>query len=131
MALYPGNYAQQLRTELRLSGSVNLDNVSEHLGIAIFEEPLDADGFLIRKGKDARILIDSGIDYETRKRFTIAHEIGHFFMPHHQAEVFRCLGRDIQSYKSNKILESEANEFAAELLLPTTELERLLLHLPL
>jgi len=112
LALSPGNYARRLRTELHLSGPVNRDHVAEQLGIAIFEEPLDADGYLLRKGEDARILVDSGIGYETRKRFTIAHEIGHFFMPHHQAEVFRCLGRDIQSYKSNKKQESEANEFA-------------------
>lgn len=126
----PGDYARQLRAELHLSGPVNPDCVAEQLRIAIFEEPLDADGYLLRKGEDTRILVDSGIGYETRKRFTVAHEIGHFFMPHHQAEVFRCVGRDIQSYKSNKKQENEANEFAAELLLPTAELDSLLLHPP-
>jgi hypothetical protein len=107
-----------------------LDYVAECLRIALCEESLDADGFLIKNGASARILINNGIGYETRKRFTLAHEFGHFYMPHHEAEIFRCLGRDIQSYRSNKTLESEANEFAAELLLPTAELEKLLMHPP-
>ena len=130
MALSPGHYARRLRTELRLSGLVNLDYVAECLRIALYEESLDADGFLIKNGSSARILINNGIGYETRKRFTLAHEFGHFYMPHHEAEIFRCLSRDIQSYRSNKTLESEANEFAAELLLPTAELEKLLMHPP-
>jgi len=83
MAL-PLHYAQQLRLELGLSGPADMPDVAMKLGVGVFEEPLDADGYLVCKGEDVRILINEKVAYEGRKQFTIAHEIGHFYMPHHQ-----------------------------------------------
>lgn len=130
VALSPVYYARQLRHQLKLTGPVDLNLVADRLNIRIFDEALDAEGFLIQKGNEARIIINSSIGYETRKRFTIAHEIGHFYMPHHQESIFRCLARDIQSYCSDRKMENEANEFAAEFLLPAQELEKRLLQPP-
>lgn len=130
MALPPLYYAQQLRSELGLSGPADMLEVASKLGIGVFEEPLDADGYLLRKGEDTRILINKRLGYEGRKSFTIAHEIGHFYMPHHQAKMYRCLGRDIEAYTRNNQMENEANEFAAEFLLPSRELDSYLKHPP-
>lgn len=63
---------------------------------------------------------------ETRKRYTIAHEIGHYVHPLHRAnspEGFRCKSKDlsVESSASNDLhsrMEAQANEFAAELLMP-------------
>lgn len=63
---------------------------------------------------------------EIRKRYTIAHEIGHYVHPYHRAnsrEGFRCRAKDftIEKSKSNDLharMEAQANEFAAELLMP-------------
>lgn len=63
---------------------------------------------------------------ETRKRYTIAHEIGHYVNPNHRAsspEGFRCSRKDmaIHSAKAgdrHAKMEAEANQFAAELLMP-------------
>lgn len=130
MALPPLLYAQQLRSELGLSGPADMLEVASKLGIGVFEEPLDADGYLLRMEKDVRILINEHLAYEGRKQFTIAHEIGHFYMPHHRAQMYRCLGRDIEAYTRNNKAENEANEFAAEFLLPSRELDKYLKHPP-
>lgn len=50
-----------------------------------------------------------------RKLFTIAHELGHYFLHRHQKSQFTC--HIEQSYRLSR-LEQEANRFAAELLMP-------------
>lgn len=64
---------------------------------------------------------------ETRKRYTIAHEIGHYVHPFHRAnsaEGFYCKATDlaVESARPNDRharMEQQANEFAAELLMPS------------
>jgi hypothetical protein len=67
-----------------------------------------------------------------RERFTIAHELGHFLL--HSGEsisssnFFVCRTKDIHSASSNQKKrgkESEANRFAAELLMPEQLVEQL------
>jgi hypothetical protein len=63
---------------------------------------------------------------EPKKRFTIAHEIGHYVNPTHRAsspDGFRCSLSDMMVSKANpndrhQKMEFEANRFAAELLMP-------------
>ena len=65
------------------------------------------------------ILLASGQD-PNQKRFTLAHEIGHFTNRLHHpfsGTSFNCDGADI-SYKAVEVMEMEANRFASELLLP-------------
>lgn len=59
----------------------------------------------------------NGSDPEVRQRFTIAHELGHYFSGHNDAY------RDI--YTSNGYNQDEilANNFAAELLMPKDKIE--------
>lgn len=52
-----------------------------------------------------------------RQRFTVAHEIGHFMMGH-------TIGNSIFDLDSKKPEEIEANQFAAELLMPLTFLNK-------
>lgn len=130
MALPPSRYAQELRFELKLTGPADMREVATRLGISLFEESIDADGLLLQKEGKARIIISNRIGYEGRKQFTIAHEVGHFYVPHHQSEMFRCTASDIQAYRESKKVENEANEFAAEFLLPAFELDKYLMHPP-
>jgi Zn-dependent peptidase ImmA (M78 family) len=58
----------------------------------------------------------------SRRRFTIAHEIGHFLIPWHDASV-QCATADmgvLKSQDTRKSKEAEANRFAAGLLTPIT-----------
>jgi Zn-dependent peptidase ImmA (M78 family) len=58
----------------------------------------------------------------TRQRFTIAHEFGHFLLPHHKEMKYQCTSKDL--IQSGEVVtpeaerEWEANKFAAELMLP-------------
>lgn len=57
----------------------------------------------------------------TRRRFTIAHEIGHFLIPWHDASA-QCAVADMGVLKTKdatRSKEAEANRFAAALLTPT------------
>ncbi len=60
-----------------------------------------------------------------RRRFTIAHELGHFLNPWHAppAGGFKCsaedmLALDATAMKNRQTMEAEANQFAAEVLMP-------------
>jgi Zn-dependent peptidase ImmA (M78 family) len=58
----------------------------------------------------------------TRQRFTIAHEFGHFLLPHHTKMEYRCRSQDLSQGEKGSTPEAEreweANRFAAELMLP-------------
>jgi IrrE N-terminal-like domain len=54
----------------------------------------------------------------TRRRFTIAHEIGHHFL-HSDGATVLCRAADVdQSEEGARLKERQANRFAAELLMP-------------
>jgi len=93
------------------------------LGLRIREVPAKGfDGALIRSkaGQKGIVAVKASIREASRKRFTIAHEIGHFIIPHHRNLGNVCEERKIESFDRNlNRPEIEANEFAAELLLPS------------
>lgn len=82
--------------------------------------PLDADGVTIGIGgeKKPQVLINSDSP-ETRKKFTLAHELGHIIIPWHTGTIVSHLGK-IEASEEYRRMESEANQFAAELLLPSS-----------
>lgn len=66
------------------------------------------------------LMINSNIDNNGRKNFTIAHELGHYFLSHQlQQNSFYCLNNEIaeEEFLLNPI-EREANYFASCLLMP-------------
>lgn len=75
------------------------------------------EGCTVRHGKKAAILLNSGVAYRRRRKFTLSHELGHYRIASHQGQ-FRCLSGDIES-PLGKRQEQEANEFASELILPS------------
>lgn len=78
----------------------------------------DIFGFIEKDGDTVAIYVNAQ-NSPTRRRFTIAHELGHFFLHHEGNEELEYL--DLRSTKSTKE-EVEANKFAAELLIPEAEL---------
>jgi len=77
-------------------------------------------GILLIRGDIKRILINAR-DNERRKIFTTAHELGHYYLHYDKTkeqEVFISFRGD------SNARETEANKFAAELLLPTKEVEK-------
>jgi len=108
---------------------LDLMALCHELGLRIREVPAKGfDGALIRSkaGQKGIVAVKASIREASRKRFTIAHEIGHFIIPHHRNLENICEERKIESFDRNlNRPEMEANEFAAELLLPSGALRKL------
>jgi Zn-dependent peptidase ImmA (M78 family) len=93
---------------------------------AVHEEVADDKfaGYLLRDSPSGVAIIGvNAFHSETRRRFTIAHEIGHLLLhaplegePVHFDEIF--MRRDALSAQGTEPREKEANLFAAELLMP-------------
>ncbi len=75
-----------------------------------------AEGRLLRKNGNGVIHIRRGIKPEGRRRFTIAHELGHWEL-HAAYSQLICSVEDMRDYGRSP-LEVEANCFASELLMP-------------
>lgn len=106
----------------------DLTALCRDLGLRIREVPANGfDGALIRSkaGQKGIVAVKASIFEKSRKRFTIAHEIGHFIIPHHRNLGNICEERKIENFDSRlNRAEIEANEFAAELLLPSAVLRK-------
>lgn len=83
-------------------------------------------GFAFQKDSTRFIGISSG-DGRLRRRFTLAHELGHIFL-HKSDPLLYDVGlmmlRDDHSSDGTDIKEIEANRFAAELLMPEDEVRK-------
>lgn len=85
-------------------------------------------GFSITKDKHHTIVISKEMhtESERRTRFTVAHELGHYFLhfTHDESqEINTKLRSQTKEYStSEKVEEIEANQFAAELLMPEAKI---------
>jgi len=82
-------------------------NIASYAG---FDEDTDA---LLHTDSEGSTLLFDPSNSENRKRFTIAHEIGHFMLDHTQHGWCKK-----QEGSSRDPKESQADEFAGELLMP-------------
>jgi Zn-dependent peptidase ImmA (M78 family) len=114
--------ASLLLEHLGITGKPDLHEICKNLGLRIKEVPLTgAHGALVRSKNASKgiISVKASLPEATQKRFTIAHEIGHFIIPYHKNLGSVCDTRTLGRFgKTLPRPELEANEFAAELLLP-------------
>src|SRR5258706_7452542 len=121
-----GAYARALARELPLEHG-DLRAIASRLGLQVRE--VDADGFdgaLIRAREIplGTIAVRQSIREAGRKNFTLAHEIAHFLLPDHDQTELVCTKSDIGNWGDwSRELEREADEFAAELLLPASAVQ--------
>lgn len=109
---------------------VPVEEIAVAQGLPVIESPFasDVSGALIRTDGLAGIAVN-GTQHPNRKRFTIAHELGHYLLEHegegdHLDWKFTVLRRDGNSSEANDTQEMEANFFAASLLMPRDCLRR-------
>jgi hypothetical protein len=116
--------ARSLLKRLGVNGIPNVLEVAQSLRIKVKEVNLEGcDGVLIRpKGVPRGIIaVRQDIRSTGRKRFTVAHEIGHFVLPRHDEDGAICKSKDIEGWdKNTNERERQADDFAAELLIPAT-----------
>jgi len=116
------------------SAPVNVDGLAEDLGLAVRKTWLDDDisGEIVRAQDRYEVNLNAR-DAETRQRFTLAHEIGHFL--YHRDLIGDGLDDDRAYRSTNKgryfntrigpTHETEANKFAANLLMPWPLIEEM------
>lgn len=116
------------------TGRVDVFEIAKQLDIDVreMELPSDVSGLIKRKGKDGQpvMAINDGHGKE-RKRFTAAHEIGHFLLhvldPLH-VDAAQLYFRGPKTSEVPDVREIQANAFAAELLMPAVSLLEDLKH---
>src|SRR5580765_7291180 len=119
MSATPEHFARALAEHLELTRPFRFVDIVNELGLQIRTVPATGfDGALLRLAGIQRgiIAIKKSLS-QTSKRFTVAHEIGHYVLPGHEAESSVCSDRQIGLVRvEGGHLEKEANAFAGELL---------------
>ncbi|MCR5347705.1 MAG: ImmA/IrrE family metallo-endopeptidase [Fretibacterium sp.] len=120
--LHPRIEARKLLRELRIFDlPVNMTDLCSSLGIDIFFDTLEGlDGYFIYNSANGKYVIvvrdSAGLG---RQRFSIAHELGHIRL-NHGLVGFSVTGQVARDAR----LETCANMFASELLMPKLLLQR-------
>jgi Zn-dependent peptidase ImmA (M78 family) len=109
---------------------VPVKRIATDEGLMLLESPFPSDvsGALVRSGRVVAIAVNLS-QHANRQRFTIAHELAHFFLKHSEGEdhldrKFTVLRRDENSSTATDENEIQANYFAACLLMPEEFLRR-------
>lgn len=125
--LKPEFFAAELLTLGEWKRPLFLENVARALDLEVRDRETKAyEGLLLRRCHrlGGIISIRRGIREPGRRRFTIAHEIGHYTLNHQRTHV--CTYSDINGWTESDVTEEvAANRFATELLLPKDEISRL------
>lgn len=111
------------------NGHVSVEKLLEKVGIKIKKEAFEdqrVSGFIqMKTNAGSPIIVINDNNTSVRQRFTIAHELGHYFL--HSAQSVHVddidtadmvLYRDEVASQATHLREIEANQFAAELLMP-------------
>jgi Zn-dependent peptidase ImmA (M78 family) len=127
----PSLQGQELLTKLKIQTiPVPVTKVAKSLGAIVQASPLDDElsGLIFIKN-DTPIIGVNSQHHINRQRFTIAHEIGHLILHRHFISnnihvdrIFPALMRDSRSATGTDLIEREANQFAAGLLMPEGKL---------
>ncbi len=71
---------------------------------------------------DEKAIVVNTRDVSARQNFTIAHELGHYLLEHHESSEYSVLWRNTNAQEKTP-MEQEANCFAANLLVPLVFLD--------
>ena len=121
MVAHPILTAQKVYSDLFIQNPKDLDIEGiVNLNGSFYQEKsmADADGRIIFKGNNTIITINADISYAPKKRFVMAHELGHLLLHKNIVPVFNCNEASFLQWYEQSSFETQANEFAAELLMP-------------
>jgi hypothetical protein len=113
--------AQEIVKSLFLEKPADIDitAIAVERGAFAKEESLKgADGRLTVLGNRGMITVRADIPESEKKRFVIAHELGHFELHREKFATLSCSDVDFYQWSQSKPLEVEANHFASEILMP-------------
>lgn len=112
-----------------MSAPIKINKLIKKIGVSLTEVNLGdgISGVLVVENGKARIGYNG--DCKTRNRFTIAHELGHYFLhTNNENELFvdnvKVMYRKQAASRIEKMQEIQANSFAAALLMPQMLLKK-------
>lgn len=116
------NFARRMHSRYGLDFPVDLKSLARKYANLKFRNiPFDIDGVSVnlkKKGERPTIVVNSTRP-PSRQRFTLAHEIGHVIIPWHMGTIFDITEPHVSDGALDYWeMESEANAFATELLMP-------------
>ena len=107
---------------------VKIEDIAKSLGLRVLPYPLgdDVSGLLSIENGNGTIGYNQA-EPKVRRRFTIAHELGHFVLHKDKSHLFvdkQFIYRSQQSNNTpvNQVMEQEANFFASAILMPSEPL---------
>jgi Zn-dependent peptidase ImmA (M78 family) len=118
-------FAEKLVKDEKLTLPIDILSIAEKHAILVEPKPASAkgvSGMLIRVGNGFAIAYATHIRSEGFQRFSIAHELGHYFLEGHPESVFRggqAVHESHAGFGSGDQIELEADHFAAGLLMPS------------
>lgn len=126
--------AEALLTRLRIrSIPVDVGAIAGQLDIPVIYDDLgpEASGLVIF-GPEGTCIVVQKTDHRKRRRFSVAHELGHILLEHqfvdgehvHVDNGHSLIWRDERAASGEDPKEREANAFAATLLMPAAEVRR-------
>jgi Zn-dependent peptidase ImmA (M78 family) len=117
--------ARILRKNQILKPPVPVESIAQSEGIQVVEAPTgpNISGALVRAKDGAVSIAVNSAHHINRRRFTVAHELGHFYLKHPGTDLhvdgdFTINLRDQTSSEATDENEIDANAFAAGLLMP-------------
>lgn len=123
----PEDFARALLHDRKIDQVYDVEQLAKELRLTIREvNSKNFEGALVRipQSLEGFIALKGDIREPGRRRFTIAHEVGHFVLPNHGQDDCYCKSSNIESWRKDGVRrqEYEANRFASELLLPAKKL---------
>ena len=91
------------------------------------KDVLAGDGFIANNSGEKQIFINDKINNRNRRRFTLAHELGHGILNHNIGIIHY---RNCEIDSQTDMQELQANVFARDILMPATVLAALDIHTP-
>lgn len=108
--------AERLVSKYALKPPVDVWGLAQEFAeVEVDNIPTQCDGLVVGLDRRRPLVLIDGTQHETRQRFTLAHELGHILLPWHVGN-FVCDTHE--GDWSARADEPEANQFAAELLVP-------------
>lgn len=99
-----------------------IEEIIASKNIIIKEEPIDgSDGRILMRENSGIITINSRVEILSKKRFILAHELGHFELHRWYKSGFNDTDDTLNHWYQHNLIqeEVEANAFASEYLMPT------------
>lgn len=105
--------------EIRSPSEIDVELIAAHHNVLVRNRPLaHEEGRLVRSGDTGIITVSTDAYRSAKWRFVIAHELGHFLRDAGVDQFNLCTDLDLHVTYRTSSGEAEANDFAAELLMP-------------